>query len=419
MIEILTKLENRKAFKNNDIKIDKNNKLLISEINKILSKYDVLKNEAKINNLRLLISSNVYEDMFDRFEEILSLSSAPSKRRIELIYVIPEIVELKHKESMEYKNKKRRYTLKQFFGKTNFKKKGLNEKLVSSEQKDELLACFELFYKEKDKHVSQADLWILLDFILDPVKELDYINRITKLRKMTGLHSTKEYKQLRYGTITGSKKYDEFIKGQRKANSLEYFIEKFGNKGEIKWIELNEKRSEATKFNWSEDGFKKRFGKKWESEYETWKSMITKNMNNLPTMRTASKSSLAVFLPVLEKFKNINLEYQIGFDDSTEFIIDRWSYDLTIHNLNIIFEFQGKAFHPNPNWSKEKWDNWKQAITEKEADQVFAQDLFKKDLAEEHGFEVIYVWEENDTLENINFCINIINDKIESRVITH
>lgn len=413
MLATITKLEKRKAFKTNNITVDKNNKILMDELSKILKKFDILKNEAMINNLSLMIDNGIFENLFERFDEFLTLPAAPSKRRLELIYVNPKLVEKIHKEKMSYKEKKRKYTLKQFFGKTNFKKKGLDKKNVSRDQEEELIKCFEMFFKEKDKHVSQGDLWFLLDFVLDPNKELNYINRLTTLRTMKGLHSTLKYKQLRYGEKTGTKMYDTFIKNQSRKNTLEYFIEKHGRDGKKIWDNLNAKRSEITKFNWSEDGFRKRFGKNWKDEHENWKSMITKNMDNLPTMRTASKSSLAVFLPVLEKFKNLDLNYQIGFDDSEEFIIDRWSYDLTIHDIDLIFEFQGKAFHPNPKWNKEKWNGWRQAVTKKDADQVFAQDLFKKDLAEENGFEVIYIWEENDTLDNIKFCIDIINERLK------
>lgn len=415
MNELITKIEKRKAFKQANIKIDKTNVLLMETITNIILDFDIFSSESKITNLALLLKSENHHNLRNRFEQLIALPAAPSKKRLELIYVNPEIVALKHKERMNYKNKKRKYTMKQFLGKSNFIKKGLKIENITSAQKDELQKCFDMFFLEENVHVSQSDLWILFDFIIDPERELNYISRLLELRTMTGLHSTLNYKKLRYGEKTGEALYKKFIHQQSKSNSLEHFIYRFGNDlGEQKWNELNKLRSEKTSFNWSEEGFKKRFGNLWEQEYEKWKNKIIQNIDYLPDARSASKSSLAVFLPVMEKIKPHSFNVSIGFSDFEEFNIGRWSYDFTIHELKLIFEFQGSKFHPNIMWgeSSEKWNNWTQLFTEKTANEVYAHDNMKKSLAENLGYEVFYIWEEDDVLKNIEFCLNKINEKI-------
>jgi hypothetical protein len=115
MLNIISRLEARKKFRELNIKIDTTDTLLMSELSPILTKYNILKNEAMISRLALLISSGIYQNMLGRFEELALISVAPSKRRLEIIFVDPEIVKMKHAERMLYKEKKRRYTLKQFF----------------------------------------------------------------------------------------------------------------------------------------------------------------------------------------------------------------------------------------------------------------------------------------------------------------
>ena len=411
--KLCDRLEKRKDFRDLNIFIDRENKKLMHEIKKVFEHTEVLKNEAKIKNLALLISSKIYKNLADRFITVCSLPAAPSRKRIELLYVDTDVVDKKYNELMKHKKKKRKYTLKQFFGKPEFKKRGLKKENITSEQIKELSEVFIMLFNEKDKHVSQSDLWILFDFVMDKNRELNYTNRLIALRKLKGKQSTGEYKCIRHGVEEGLKKYNKFVSIQSNNNSAMYYKNKFGEKEGIDiWNTLNNKRREKTKFNWSVDGFKLKYGKNWKEEKIKWEAKLLTNLSKVGNVRSASKSSLSVFLPVLDYFKDSKLDYQIGFEDNEEFLIKKWSYDLTIHNLKLIFEFQGKAFHPNPNWSEDKWVKWSQTFSNKSSNEVYKHDVFKKKLAESEGYKVIYIWEEDNVLDNINSCIKIIEDSL-------
>lgn len=296
-MDLYTRLENRKGFKDLNITIDRGNKILMLELGEITSEYNILKSEAKIKRLALLISSHIYIDMAIRFDKIEALPSAPSRKRFELIYVDVHVANDKFRKSMDYKKKKRKYTLHQFFTKSEFIKQGLIKENINTQQQKELKDCFELFYYDNTAHVNQGELFILLDMVLSN-DGLDYVERIKALRLLKNKQSSLEYKILRYGVTVGRNKFKEFVRHQQKCNSLNFYIDKFGIVlGDEIWNNLNQLRREKTIYNWSVEGFKHRFGNNWEVEYTIWTQKIGKNLLNTST-GSASKSSLKVFLPV-------------------------------------------------------------------------------------------------------------------------
>jgi hypothetical protein len=136
----------------------------------------------------------------------------------------------------------------------------------------------------------------------------------------------------------------------------------------------------------------------------------------------ASKESLKIFLPLVDYLvekKFINKEdFFLGVGDSHEYFLRNsnniYFYDFTIPKLNIILEFNGKMFHPNKDiLSSQELLEWKQLFSEKSAEEVLKYDSNKKQLAEEKGFKVFYLWEGNSN--NLTIAKEIIENEINSK----
>ena len=158
--------------------------------------------------------------------------------------------------------------------------------------------------------------------------------------------------------------------------------------------------------------------KRFEKRQRRWvKSLFDSMSKNGTHNNTVSMESLRLFKPVYNEIKdkytcyiglkdeNIS-EYKIFTNDAIYF------FDFTIKELKLIFEYNGEAFHPNPTWDKEKWNNWRQAFSGKTADEYHAYYIQKIKAAENRGFKVIQLWS-SETMENNTKTIkNAIQAKI-------
>lgn len=126
----------------------------------------------------------------------------------------------------------------------------------------------------------------------------------------------------------------------------------------------------------------------------------------------ASNRSLKIFNQLIEICDNHSIEYHVGKDDNSEYYIyDKESkkiyfYDFTIPEFKLIFEFNGKLWH-----SKELKENNKN-IFNFDLSIQYSTDKLKKEIANKHGFEVIYLWEEDGFENNIKKSISIIRDRL-------
>lgn len=138
-------------------------------------------------------------------------------------------------------------------------------------------------------------------------------------------------------------------------------------------------------------------------------------LSKFPTNNFYSSASYNFF----EKLKNKLIQCDIDVSDmkygKKEFFIysktDKkiYFYDCKIHN--IIIEYNGSHVHPNINMSTEKWNNWKHAFTKKTADEVYALDKHKIEVATSHGNEIYTVWDIDDEDEQIEKLLSIIQLK--------
>lgn len=98
-------------------------------------------------------------------------------------------------------------------------------------------------------------------------------------------------------------------------------------------------------------------------------------------------------------FGKLNKEYIIYYEQENK---QKYFFlDFCILSQKIIIEFQGDYWHRNPKFNEVTEENIK----------IWQQDKFKKQIIEEQGFEVFYIWE-NDYRNNREACINQLLEKI-------
>jgi len=128
------------------------------------------------------------------------------------------------------------------------------------------------------------------------------------------------------------------------------------------------------------------------------KTMKTRIKNKSFGWQKASKQSLDYFKPLMDYLDKENIEYYVGTETKQEWFIAKgteyfYSYDFCIPSKKLIIEYNGEHIHPNPEMSKEDWNNWRHCWNKKTADECRELDQIKIKVAEERGYKVIEVFE--------------------------
>jgi hypothetical protein len=198
--------------------------------------------------------------------------------------------------------------------------------------------------------------------------------------KVSNLQKTYDLERIisKYGIIEGNKRYTEMCRNLSYSQSLDGFIERYGE-------ELGKKK---------------------------YRDAIIKRCSN----SGVSRESLIFFKKIYKDIrKKINRnEIYWGIKGSREyFLYDSESkkiffYDFTIPSIGIILEYHGKRYHPNPKWNMEKWEKWN--FLGISADEKRILDVYKNNLGEKNGFEVIEIFSDDI---NENTQVDIINKILE------
>ena len=181
-------------------------------------------------------------------------------------------------------------------------------------------------------------------------------------------------------------------------NGLPYYINKYGeDRGPALFNERIRSWQESRKSNpnYSNSCYMQGHGlAQYQLRYgalavEKWKLYKTK------FAKRGSKESEVAFAPLLTWLKESNIDYNFGPHNSEYIIVAKekaWFFDLAIPSLNIIIEYHGEGFHPNPALTADEWARWKNPFSKEGADIQYKRDLFKKQLAEQHGFTYLEVY---------------------------
>ncbi len=199
---------------------------------------------------------------------------------------------------------------------------------------------------------------------------------------------------------------------------IEYWIQRYGEiEGPIRY------RKRQTTFNLDtciekygiEDGTKR-----WKARQEKWLTTLSKKSEEekleilkkkLTPFGKASKSSLKLFLPLINDILNENLvsydEIFIGFEDKKEYFLIQDKqikfFDFCIPSIKIIIEFHGLLFHYD-----ELIDDIPNNIFNLNVDLVKTNDVLKEKCALDNGFEYITIWENEDLNDARRKCLDRI-----------
>lgn len=196
-----------------------------------------------------------------------------------------------------------------------------------------------------------------------------------------------------YGEDEGNKKYLENCKRQSETSSKEYFLQKGMTEEEIREmrdnfsiptlmkkysISLEEaesmRRSRLVHYSqartpqfWIKKGYSEedaieavqqmqQRGKDWwERKYpDDWEERYAEYLHKTTVkFCTPSKEQLVFFQPLLEYCENEDIHYELEYKIKN---MDKIYYiDLVIPSYNLAFEYDGEAFHPDPQCVDESW----------------------------------------------------------------
>lgn len=202
------------------------------------------------------------------------------------------------------------------------------------------------------------------------------------------------------------KKYGK-VKGEKKFNDRQ--------KRWIKSIYSNLSSEEINKFHKSRaitlEKCVERHGK--EKGTKIYKDYILKH--NSVSHIVSSKWSYNIIKKLEKKF---NLDGYYKSENNKEYFLrskeNIYFYDYCVPKYNFIIEFNGEHIHPNKEKLNEnEWNKWKQAWTNKSADECYNYDNQKNNLATENDYELLIVWYSDKKV--FNKCVNFINKKINER----
>ena len=223
----------------------------------------------------------------------------------------------------------------------------------------------------------------------------------------------------RYGEDEGKQKWYEYIEKQRKSNkngsehfkyinSINYYINTYGEElGKIKYEEYKQKQDRS-----SLKYFLKKYGDK-EIAYQKYKENCKKSAQKHHSYYSLQSQelfkSLYDFILLFDnnpdiQYAELNKEYSL-YDENGKIKFYDFRYK------NIIIEFNGDYWHGNPIIYKEN-DIVRGSITAK---QLWEQDQYKKELAEKHNFNILYIWEneyENDKITTIKNILEYIKNHL-------
>lgn len=154
--------------------------------------------------------------------------------------------------------------------------------------------------------------------------------------------------------------------------------------------------------------------KRWEERQDKWLTSLHENGN---LKMGFSKVSQALFDKILEHYDEENKEFVDYALKSKEFSLyenySLFNYDFVDRKQMKIIEFNGDIFHANPNIYA-PWDIPNPHRPQLSAEQIWMQDLHKKEIAEKNGYEYFIVWEYQHRIEpKIVFknCLEFLNLK--------
>lgn len=205
----------------------------------------------------------------------------------------------------------------------------------------------------------------------------------------------------RYGE-EGKKRWESYRAKQSYTESLQYCLDKFGNEGYRIFVERCKNKQLSL------DRFTKKYGEVIGKE--KWESYRKKYIESFQRRSPHSKKSQQFFTKLREKLSNLTI-----YDSSNgeKFFVDKngnfASVDFFIEEINLVIEYYGDFWHANPAiYSSD--DKIHTSYT--------AKDIWERDANRLKIFnhtKTIIVWELNANDDKINELVNLIENELRNR----
>ncbi len=313
------------------------------------------------------------------------------------------------------------------------------------------------YYLLKGYYINKLLDGIFPSFLAGGIKG-DMLERCLKIREL-GYSNTLEKQVLKWGEKIGTERWEEYRAKQAETNTFKYKQEKYGmtkdefdefnasrsvtldncigRHGEEKGTEIFEnyrekQRTHGCSLEWfqgklgieegklffenlsiqkshSLESYIMKHGKKKGTEiYHEYKL-------NFKTPGKISKSSEMLF-KVLDENYGTNKVYHETLNKEFGKYDKKYKryyyYDYTFTDKKIIIEFNGDIWHGNPELYTT--ENWKHPFgVDITLEEIWEYDKRKKEVAEEAGYTVIYVWEKV-FLKDKNVIIQELKEKINA-----
>lgn len=202
----------------------------------------------------------------------------------------------------------------------------------------------------------------------------------------------------KYGEEDGIKKYNNYIEKQKYSNTLGYFKEKYGNSGELKFLEYNHSKGSSRRL---------------------LDIMEKNNVTFEEGIKILQERMISSSVSNTEKIFSDMLFSKIGYDFKYSYKTKqycRWCYeingpvfyDIVDTDLRIAIEYNGDLWHANPqNYN----DNDIVPVINKKAKEIWQYDSHKRNCLTNDGFIYIVVWE-SDFIKNANKILEDIEWEI-------
>lgn len=188
----------------------------------------------------------------------------------------------------------------------------------------------------------------------------------------------------RHGEIKGLEMWEHYCFRQKYTNTLEYFIEKYSQIGSIKWLENNKLKGMTNNPAY--------LAKKYNITYQEAIEKIEKRTTTSPALISLAEKTF------VDSFESL-LGTEIFFSYKTK-QLHMWShitnssifFDIADIKLKKIIEFNGDFWHCNPKKFNIDYFN---KVTKLTAKETWEKDQNKIYTANQRGFSVYTVWEDD------------------------
>lgn len=226
------------------------------------------------------------------------------------------------------------------------------------------------------------------EYIISQTRDIDFFGseeRYVEYKETLKHSHTIEYNIEKYGEKKGKEIYERKCK-LKDSMSLNFHLNKYENE-EDAIFHYNKRKKEV---QITLENYIRRYGEtKGKIKYET-------HLKNKVPLGMVSKESVEMMEEILDENKyDIDLLYG---DD--EYKIKKpkgyyYYYDFTSVKYKFIIEYHGKIWHPNKDiYTKKEWDEWKHPFNENiKASDIYNKDIEKEKLAKDNGFDILVVWD--------------------------